>query len=300
MNYKDPSKDTGKYVNGIYTTKNGFKGLGLNCPKGTRLYNTKAISPIFFMPDDSPEDEKWKMITPEVCQDILPYYAISTHGRIMNVNSGKIMKPNYRPNGYEYYCLAADNCKNGQKKYNIHRIIMKTFCPTDNMDSLQVNHINGNKKDNYINKVMPDGSVQSNLEWNSGSENMKNAYINGLNEAKRVSLDNVKKMRSLRDQGYSYTRIKTDYFPTVSISAIQFICKNITYHDPSYTPRSEFDAYKDNTNNGFKLSDKDAAIIRSLFNSGYKYEEIRSKFYPSVTIGTLSDIVRGKTHNRDL
>lgn len=38
---------SGSYVNGVYTTKNGFSGTGLNCPKGTRLYNTEVTQPFF-------------------------------------------------------------------------------------------------------------------------------------------------------------------------------------------------------------------------------------------------------------
>ena len=109
MNYKNAETDSGSYVNGIYTTKNGHSGSGLNCPKGTRLYDTSVIQPIFFVPEDTEVGEDFEMINQEVCPDILPYYAVSNYGRILNVNSGKIMKPNYRPNGYEYYFLQQDN-----------------------------------------------------------------------------------------------------------------------------------------------------------------------------------------------
>ena len=117
MNYKNAETDSGKYVNGIYTTKNGFSGLGLNCPKGTRLYNTELEKPIFFVPDIQ-KGEQFKMITDEVAPGIMPYYAISNYGRIENIFTEKIMKPNYRPNGYEYYCLAASGSKTNQKKYS--------------------------------------------------------------------------------------------------------------------------------------------------------------------------------------
>ena len=111
MNFKNQASDSGSYVNGIYTTKNGYSGLGLNCPKGTRLYDLKIRKGVFFEPEDTPNDEEFRKITQEVCPDIMPYYAISNYGRLMNINSGKVMKPNYRPNGYEYYCLAAENSK---------------------------------------------------------------------------------------------------------------------------------------------------------------------------------------------
>lgn len=298
MNYKKQETDSGSYVNGIYTTKNGFTGSGLNCPKGTRLYNTEKVCPIFFMPEDRGIGEEFEMVTQEVCPDILPYYAISNHGRLLNVNSGKIMKPNYRPNGYEYFCLAADNSKYGQKKYNTNRIVMKTFDPREDADKLQVNHINGNKSENYYNKIMDDGSIQSNLEWSTPSENIIHSRETGLNNGSNLDNEKANHIRDLRKQGYSYTRIKTDFYPNVSLTAIQMICKNWTYYDPTYKPIDYMNSYKDNSNNNLKLSDKDAEIIRKLKKDGYRYHEIKEKFYPNVSICTISDIVRRRTHNR--
>lgn len=300
MNYKNQETDSGKYVNGIYTTKNGFAGLGLNCPKGTRLYDTSKIQPIFFEPEDTAVGEEFEMITQDVCPDILPYYAVSNYGRILNVKSCKIMKPNYRPNGYEYYCLAAENCKNGQKKYSTNRIVMKTFDPREDADQLQVNHINGNKAENYYNKVMEDSSIQSNLEWSTPSENIIHSRETGLNKGSNLDMEKAKHIRKLRDQGYSYSRIRSDFYPYVSGSAIQMVCKNQSYYDPKYKPLNhKIDPYSNTDNNNLKLSDKDADIIRKLAKDGYKQREIKEKFYPNISICTISDIVRGKTHNRN-
>lgn len=297
MNYKKPENDSGSYVNGIYTSKNGFSGSGLNCPKGTRLYNTNVISPIFFMPEDRGPNEDFEMITQEVCPDIMPYYAISNYGRLMNVNSGKVMKPNYRPNGYEYYCLAAENCKYGQKKYSTSRIVMMTFDPRENASELEVNHLNGDKTQNYYQKQMEDGSIQSNLEWATPSENIEHSRSTGLNQGIVLDYQKAKHIRQLRDQGYSYTKIMNDFYPEASIPAIQMICKNQTYYDPNYKPVKFESVYKNVDHNNLKLSDGDADIIRKLAKEGYKYIEIREKFYPHVSIATISDVVRGVTHN---
>lgn len=47
-----------------------------------------------------------------------------------------------------------------------------TFSPTDGMDKLQVNHIDGNKKNNTL----------SNLEWCTNAENQAHAYRIGLHK----------------------------------------------------------------------------------------------------------------------
>lgn len=60
--------------------------------------------------------------------------------------------------------------KNGKKKCQfIHRLIAEAFIPNP-LKKPQINHINGIKLDNAI----------SNLEWVTGSENMKHAVKMGL------------------------------------------------------------------------------------------------------------------------
>ena len=297
MNYKNAATDTGSYINGIYTTKNGYSGTGLNCPKGTRLYQTDKIKPIFFVPPDTPPGEEFRRITQEVCPDILPYYAISNYGRLMNINSGKVMKPNYRPNGYEYYCLAAENSKTNQKKYSTSRIVMKTFEPREDADQLQVNHINGDKTQNYYKKVMPNGNVESNLEWATPQENVIHSHETHINDGSNLNREIADHMRKLHDQGYSYARIVQDFYPYSSVPAVQQICTNKAYYDPKYRPR-KVNIYENTDNNNIKVSDKDAKFIRQLSDNGLRYIEIKEKFYPNISIGTISDIVRRKTHNR--
>ena len=300
MNFKNQASDSGSYVNGIYTTKNGYSGLGLNCPKGTRLYDLKIRKGVFFEPKDTPNDEEFRKITQEVCPDIMPYYAISNYGRLMNINSGKVMKPNYRPNGYEYYCLAAENSKANQKKYNTNRIVMKTFEPREDADQLQVNHKNGDKTQNYVNKVMEDGSIQSNLEWSTPSENIQHSRDTYLNIGPILDMQKATHIRELKEKGYSYNRIKQEFYPEASVSTIQMICKNQLHFDPNYYPKNDYTklAYSNTDNNNLKVSDKDAEFIRKLANDGYRYNEIKEKFYPNISICTISDIVRYKTHNR--
>ena len=75
---------------------------------------------------------------------------------------GKIKKQQIDKHGYATILL----CKNGlYKKYFIHRLVLSTFNPCENMDKLHVNHKDANPLNNNIH----------NLEWATQQEN--NAYI---------------------------------------------------------------------------------------------------------------------------
>lgn len=296
-----PDSDSGSYVNGVYTSKNGDQSSGLNCPKGVRLYDPNMKPAIFFQPPDTGATEEFVPLTQDAAQDVLPNYAISNYGRILNMHTGKVMKPNYRPNGYEYYCLCAENAKYGQKKYNTHRMVMKTFVPNSDADNLEVNHINSVKSDNYINKTMPDGSIQSNLEWCTHEENTEFRSALHENVVLKLTRSDAATIRQLHDDdGLSYAKIREEYYPSVSEVTIQRVCRNKTFKDSTYTPKDyKENLYKNNTGKNHILTDSEAACIRRLAAMGYNYTEIKEQFFPTFSTTTISDVVRGLSHNRD-
>lgn len=292
--------DSGSFVNGMYTSKNGISGSGLLCPKGQRAYDPEMTPAVFFMPPDRGETEDFIPLTQEVAPGVMPYYAISNYGRVMNIYSGQVMKNNERPNGYEYLCLAAEGTKpNGkpqQKKYSVHRCVMKAFCPVEGMDELEVNHINYNKKDNYINKTMPDGSIESNLEWSTKSENTSHRSSRDSFAIGKLSQEDVSTIRSMRnDLGYTYKRIE-EQFPVVN-ETIQAVCLNKVYHDPDYKPKTNAEIAKMRANETHALTDEDVAKIKKLADRGYKYKEIKQDFYPNFSTSSISEAARGLTHN---
>lgn len=86
-----------------------------------------------------------------------PDYKISNFG---NVISYKGKEPRQKAisnysNGYQFVTLE------NNKSYLIHRLVMETFCPIENMKEMEVNHKDCNRQNNYL----------ENLEWVTPQQN---------------------------------------------------------------------------------------------------------------------------------
>lgn len=92
-------------------------------------------------------------------------YEISENGDVRNSNTGRQLKPQVS-NGYCHVTLCDDT---GHHQKLIHRIVAEEFIDNPRCCT-QVNHIDGDKKNNRV----------DNLEWCTSSENMKHAYRTGL------------------------------------------------------------------------------------------------------------------------
>lgn len=93
---------------------------------------------------------------------------INEEGQIWSpYGGGKFLTPSLTQKGY--YRIVLQTSK-GRKTFQVHRLVLETFNPVMNCDKLEVNHINGDKSDNRLN----------NLEWCSGSFNVRHSISNGL------------------------------------------------------------------------------------------------------------------------
>lgn len=113
-------------------------------------------------------EEKWKIV------DGFVNYKISSLGRIDNIQTNRMKKPTLSRDGY----LRVSLFKNQKgKSFSVHRLVAEYFI--ENINNLPfVNHIDGNKSNNIV----------SNLEWISGSDNIRHAYDTGLVKKRRRSL----------------------------------------------------------------------------------------------------------------
>lgn len=101
--------------------------------------------------------------------------------------------------GTDYQIINLSKLDGSKRTFRVHRLVMMAFNPAENMDELEVNHIDGNKRNNKL----------ENLEWCTASENQIHAFKTGLNKSRRgeesnfskLTNDDVKKVFELREKG---------------------------------------------------------------------------------------------------
>lgn len=99
--------------------------------------------------------ERWKYSPKYKCY-------VSNMGHI-KTKEGKDRKLQITDKGYMRFKYRNEDGK--QKGVFVHRVVMETWCPCENMDELTVDHLNHNKRDNSV----------KNLEWVSYGENQRRA-----------------------------------------------------------------------------------------------------------------------------
>ena len=100
-------------------------------------------------------NEIWKVIP------YAPSYEISNYGEVRSNkwNNVRILKQKITKNGYCSVGLCFGKAK--RRWYLVHRIVLSVFNPIENMEELDVNHIDENKLNNRL----------DNLEWGTSKYN---------------------------------------------------------------------------------------------------------------------------------
>ena len=100
-------------------------------------------------------------------------YYVSTYGRIFSNKSNISGKFLYQGTSNDNHMSVKLKDINGNYKQKfVHRIVMSMFNPIPNMEQFEINHIDGNPKNNHI----------GNLEWCTSKQNVHHAIIHGMNK----------------------------------------------------------------------------------------------------------------------
>lgn len=105
-------------------------------------------------------NEEWKSI-----KNYEGIYEVSNYGRVRN-NRGKILKTYTINSGYECIKFTVNGIR---KSFLIHRLVLETFNPNNDIYKKEVNHIDENKHNNCL----------SNLEWVTSKENKQHSIKTG-------------------------------------------------------------------------------------------------------------------------
>lgn len=139
-------------------------------------------------------------------------YYVSDEGKIFNQKTKRYLNGSLDKNGYLRFRLENRNV-------SIHRMVLETFNPRDDMNLLEVNHINGIKADNRL----------VNLEWVTHQDNMNHAkQIELTKKCSNQGIANGRaklteeQVKAIRQDKRTYQKIADEYHITKStISAIK-------------------------------------------------------------------------------
>lgn len=157
------------------------------------------------------QEDIWKKVT-----DFEGLYEVSSSGDVRSLDKtvkckngsikrlkGKVMSPSKHTSEY----LIIRLCYGGRdyKHYYLHRLVAEHFCHNDDPENkTQVNHINGDHKDNRA----------CNLEWCTPSENIKHGVdagrVNNIKKGRNTKRFNEKEAATiaiLESEGYSINKI---------------------------------------------------------------------------------------------
>ena len=118
-----------------------------------------------------------------IAKDIKGYedlYFATSNGQIWSCKTRSYLSQNKDKRGYLRVALRKDGIERTEK---VHRLVLSAFVPQPKGKD-QVNHIDGNKKNNNLN----------NLEWVTGKENMQHSFAMGLEKGRKGEEHNMAKL----------------------------------------------------------------------------------------------------------
>ena len=238
-----------------------------------------------------------KIIIKNDCDFSLEYLADDS-GHIYSPYKKGFMTEHKDKDGYLKVNLSLKN-KGRQHPFPVHRLILETFVPVEDMDKLQVDHIDGDKTNNNIN----------NLRWTTCKENinnpntLKNARANNQNGAKNLmakfNAESILHLINDCNSGeYKQKEILEKY--NINRETLRKILNRISYIQETenlvIAPNFIQDYSRDvsgEKNPKSKLTESQVLEIVDKIKQGLSYPVIAAEY--NVSVSTISSIKRKKT-----
>lgn len=197
-------------------------------------------------------------------------YLISTYGRVYSFKTNKFLTPADSHNGYLLIGISINGIL---KTERLHRSVLMTFYPIDNPEKYQVNHYDGNKKNNHV----------CNLYWCTAKENVEHAVRMGLKPLGEDHNDALLTNAQVRficeclESNIDYREIYKAMNINIEFEKIRKIIYRIRYGDCWSHISKDYDFSRDKQNKTSYSEDEIHCICKSL-EAGKSYNEICDMF----------------------
>ena len=245
------------------------------------------MDPWIINPNDL--NEEFRMCT---YPGIMPnMYAISNYGNVFNIINHFILSQFI--NGL-YYKSKFKKEDGSWKDFLIHRLVAWEFVPYRRDINLQVNHIDGNKLNNYY----------ENLEWCTNQENCQHAWRTGLATPHNIGIDNDNHIltnedvhficKTAEDSNITSYQIAEMLNNKVSPSTIREILRGArwTHISCNYNipPRNRFGHITRQV-----LTEDEVRLIRKQYRSGMRPVDIAASMDREISVNTIKSAVHNQT-----
>lgn len=125
-------------------------------------------------------NEEWTPIRQDVVPHVLPYYMISSYGRIFSKYKNQYLILVIDKNGYvnvNLHLEKGSGYTRDQRMLRVNRLVLASFNPCENWQNLECNHKDSVRSNNYL----------YNLEWVTSKENTIHGLEFGYKEYQNIS-----------------------------------------------------------------------------------------------------------------
>lgn len=196
-----------------------------------------------------------------------PRYQINEYGDIWDTKRLKYMKPSKTQHTNPYLFIGLTNIENGKQKiYYVHHLVMKYFGSPKPGDNYEIDHLDGDKSNNYI----------YNLDWVTHKENKLRAKAMGLVSNGWVNR-NPKRTDLVKSIHWDIIDSRND--PYLFEQEIKQAIINFYEYQKVGNAGGAWRLYKKLLDKGIDLAKEEEYIIAKYFiNHPWKNDQILAKF----------------------